>query len=98
VRYSNFKPLDMSKIQGGSHNLPSKAKSWLPRFSGEDNTTSNLHLTRFYEGFELHEAGNRHSDVIMKLFSALLIGIARIWYNNLPNKSIKTWEDFEMLS
>jgi hypothetical protein len=34
-------------------------------------------------------------DVIMKLFSASLTGNARIWYNNLPSKSIKTWEDLE---
>jgi hypothetical protein len=45
--------------------------------------------------FKLHEAENRHSNVIMKLFSASLTGNSRIWYNNLPNKSIKIWEDLE---
>jgi hypothetical protein len=84
-----FVPLDMRKIQGGSHNLPKKDKSRLHKFSGEDNTIGNLHLTRFYESFELREVGNRHSYVIMKLFSASLIGNIRKWYKNLPNKSIK---------
>jgi hypothetical protein len=41
------------------------------------------------------KSGNEHPGVIMKLFSASLTGDARIWYNNLPNKSIKSWEDFE---
>jgi hypothetical protein len=84
----------MTKICGGPHKLPDKAKSWLPKFSSNDDITCN-HLTRFYKSFELHEVINRNSDVIMKLFSTSLIGDVRMWYNNLPSKSIRIWEDLE---
>jgi hypothetical protein len=38
----------------------------------------------------------QHQDVVMKLFFDSLVGDAKAQYNSLPNKSIKTWEDFEI--
>jgi hypothetical protein len=39
-----------------------------------------------------HATQYQHEDVIMRLFSSSLIGDARSWYNNLPDKGIKTWQ------
>jgi hypothetical protein len=94
--YDNiFGPLDMSKIHGFPHDMPKDANSWLSKFSGSDDTKANFHLTRFYKELVFHEAQNQHSDVIMRIFSASLVGEARVWYDNLPRKSIKIWEDLE---
>jgi len=53
-----FGALDMSKIPGGSHSLPSKARSWFLEFYDQGNTLRNLHLVEFYDNIELHEAKN----------------------------------------
>jgi hypothetical protein len=94
--YENvFGPLDMRKIHGFPHDMPKNANSWLSESSSSDDTHAKFHLTRLYEEFEFHEDGNRDSDVIMRLFSTSLVGEARVWYENLPSKSIIIWEELE---
>ena len=44
--------------------------------------------------FQNHPLNNDDEDVVMKLFVASLVEDARKWYNNLLDKSIKTWESF----
>jgi hypothetical protein len=90
-----FKPLDMSRICGFPHNMPNGVDSWLSKFSGNNDTKVDYHLRKFYDDLGSHEVNLQHQDVIMKLFSASLIGDAKAWYDSLPRKSIKTWEDFE---
>jgi hypothetical protein len=67
----------------------------LPKFSGNGDTEAHFHLRRFYNEYGLHEAQDHHLDVIMRLFSASLVGEARVWYENLPSKSIKIWKSLE---
>jgi hypothetical protein len=90
-----FKPLDMSRICGFPHDMPKGVGSWLSKFSGNNDTEVDYHLRRFYDEFGSHEVNTQHQDMIMKLFSTSLIGDAKAWYDNLPSKSIKTWEDFQ---
>jgi hypothetical protein len=75
--------------------MPKGANSWLSKFFGSDDTKVDYHLSRFYDEYGAHEAKNQHSDMIMRLFSTSLVGKARAWYDNLPSKSIRIWEDFE---
>jgi hypothetical protein len=43
---------------------------------------------------KLHPLNNDDEDVVMNFFVASLVENARKWYNNLPDKSIKTWKYF----
>jgi hypothetical protein len=89
-----FKPLDMSAIPGYPHNMPPKFEKWLPKFSGNDVTTIEEHLDNFWACFQLHPIPDEEEDVVLRLFSATFVEDARKWYNNLPDKGIKTWDDF----
>jgi hypothetical protein len=82
----------MTGIQGFPHDLPKYVGRWLPKFSNHNEISVEDHLISFYNALGLHDAQYEHEDVIMRLFSSSLIGDARSWYNNLPNKGIKTWE------
>jgi hypothetical protein len=90
-----FKPLNMSRIHGFPHGMPKCASSKLSKFSTNDVTKEDYHLSRFYDEYGTHKINPQHSYVIMRLFFSSLIGDARAWYNNLPRKSINIWEDFE---
>jgi hypothetical protein len=89
-----FKPLDMFAIQGYPHTMPQKFDKWLPKFSGNNVITVEEHIDNFYACFQIHPLNNDDEDVVMKLFVASLVEDARKWYNNLLDKSIKTWEAF----
>jgi hypothetical protein len=43
---------------------------------------------------EEHEIGYDHEDVVMKLFTLSLEEDARMWFRNLDDSSIKTWDAF----
>jgi hypothetical protein len=43
----------------------------------------------------IHPIADDAEDLVMKLFSATLYGNAREWYDNLPDASITTMEQFE---
>jgi hypothetical protein len=90
-----FKPLDMSAIPGYPHNMPLKFEKWFPKFSGNDVTIVEEHLDNFWAFFQLNLVSDDVEDVVMKLFSSTFVDDARRWYNSLPSKSIKTWDDFE---
>jgi hypothetical protein len=91
---NTFIPLNMTGIQGFPHDLPKDVGRWIPKFSNHSVISAKGHLTSFYDALGLHNV-HEHEDVIMRLLSSSLIGYARQWYNNLPSKSIKTWETFE---
>ena len=46
-----FGPLSLRNTQGGLHDLPKKAESWLPKFSGDDGSYGNSHWTDFCDAF-----------------------------------------------
>jgi hypothetical protein len=70
-----FNYFDLSNIQGGLHDLPKDANSWLPLFSGE-GVSGNSHWTHFCDSFEFHQANQGHPDVFMKHFASSLLGDA----------------------
>jgi hypothetical protein len=74
-----FDPLDqdMSRIRGFPHNVPDSVDSWLPKFSDND-IKANYHLSKFFDDLGLHEVNLQHQDVVTRLFSALLVGDAKV--------------------
>jgi hypothetical protein len=90
-----FGPLDLANTQGGLHDLPKKAESWIPKFSGEDGSYDNSLWTNFCDAFQFHQSGQEHPDVFLRLFVSSLTRSARRWINKLPKGSIKTLEDLE---
>jgi hypothetical protein len=44
-----FKPLDMTGIQGYPHDLPKDVDRWLPKFSNNNDTSTEDHLSLFYQ-------------------------------------------------
>jgi hypothetical protein len=90
----SYNCFDFNKIQGGVHDLPADANSWLPFFSGEE-TSGNSHWTQFCDNFDFHLDGQDHPDVFMKLFISSLIGKAKGWIDQVPKKSIKNVEELQ---
>jgi hypothetical protein len=90
-----FGPLSLPNTQGGLHDLPKKAESWIPKFSGEDGSYGNSHWTDFCDAFQFHQSGQEHPDVFLRLFVSSLTGSVRRWINRLPKGSIKIHEDLE---
>jgi hypothetical protein len=91
----DFKPLDMSEIPGYPREMPSWYKKWLPRFTGNDATTTEEHMDKFWAFFQINPISDDVEDLAMKLFSATLHNDARTWYEGLPDKGIKTMDQFE---
>jgi hypothetical protein len=73
-----FGPLDLANTQGGLHDLPKEADSWIPKFPGEVGSYGNTHWTKFCEGYEFHQSGEEHPDTFMRLFLNSLTENARI--------------------
>jgi hypothetical protein len=90
-----FGPLSLPNTQGGLHDLPKKAESWIPKFSGEDRSYGNSHWTDFCDAFQFHQSIQEHPYVFLRLFVSSLTGSARRWINRLPKGSIKIPEDLE---
>jgi hypothetical protein len=92
----SYEPLDMSKIPGYPRQMPPISKKrWLPGFSGRNGERADFHMNNFYSYFMLHPVADEAEDVVMKLFSNTLHGDAKKWYNNLPNASITSMDQFE---
>jgi hypothetical protein len=47
----NFRPLDMSKISGYPRRMPARYEKWLPSFTGNDVTTAEEHMDKFWAFF-----------------------------------------------
>jgi hypothetical protein len=60
-----FSHLDLANIQGGLHDLPKDADSWIPKFSGEVGAYGNTHWTKFCESYEFHQSGKEHLDTFL---------------------------------
>jgi hypothetical protein len=52
-------------------------------------------MSEFYSYFMLNPVADEAEDVVMKLFSHTLHGDAKKWYDNLPNASITSMDQFE---
>jgi ribonuclease HI/transposase InsO family protein len=90
----SYNCFDFSNIQGGEHDLPIGAHSWLPFFSGKE-IPGNSHWAHFCDGFDFHLDGQAHLDIFMKLFASSLTGEAKTWIDKLPEKSIKNVEELQ---
>jgi len=84
----------MSAILGYPRDRPQKFKKWLPKFSGNNVITAGEHLDNFWGCFQNHPLNNDDEDIVMRLFAASIVEDARKWYNSLPDKFVKTWDDF----
>lgn len=83
-----FKPFYMSTIPRYPNKMPHKFDEWLPKFFGHNVITVEEHINKFYwrmSGFYIGE-----EDVVMKLFALSLEESAITWFQDLPNKGIKT--------
>jgi hypothetical protein len=58
----SYNCFDFSNVQGGEHNVPVDAYSWLPSFSRKE-TSGNSHWTQFCDSFDFHLDGQGHLDV-----------------------------------
>jgi hypothetical protein len=88
----NYKPLDMSKIQGYPRQMPPWYKQWLPRFTGIDGERLDYHMSNLWAFFQHLLVSDDVEDLVMKLFSTTLHGVARRWYDNLPASSITSMD------
>jgi hypothetical protein len=91
----NYKPLDMSNISGYPQQMPFEYKKLLPRFIGGDRERADYHMRNFWDFFLSQPIADDVEDLVMKRFSASLYCNAREWYDNLPDASITTMEQFE---
>jgi hypothetical protein len=91
----NYKPLEMSKILGYPRQMPPKYEKWLPRFTGSDGERPNYHMSNFWAFFQLHPINDDVEDLVMKLFSATLLGNASRWYDNLPAASMTSMDQLK---
>jgi hypothetical protein len=62
------------------------------KFSGQDETSSIEHITRFI--IQCGEVGNIDA-LRIRLFASSLLGPAFSWFTSLPANSIIKWSDFE---
>jgi hypothetical protein len=72
--------------------MPNKFDKWFPKFPTSNVITAKEHINTFYACFQNHPLNNDDEDVDMKLFVSSLVENERKWYNNFPDKSIKTWQ------
>jgi hypothetical protein len=63
-----------------------------PKFSGQDETSTMEHITRFI--IQCGEVGNVDA-LRIRLFSSSLSGPAFSWFTSLPANSIIKWSDLE---
>jgi hypothetical protein len=91
----NYKPLDMSNISGYPEQMPFEYKIFFPRFTSGDRERADYHMRKFWNFFLSYPITNDVEDLVMKLFSTSLDCNAREWYDNLPDASITTTEQFE---
>ena len=91
----NFKPLDMNEIMGYPWQMPPRYENWLPRFTGNDGIRVEDHMDNFWAFFQIHLISDDAGDLEMKLFSTTLHGIARKWYDDIPNASITYMDQLE---
>ena len=54
-------------------------------------------LDTFLKVFNSRASRNQYEDVCIKFFSSSLTGKAKEWYNNIPPKTITSWETFQKL-
>lgn len=73
--------------------MPQDYLKLLPRFNGEDNTTSQNHIGAFY-AFE-NNLNVEQLDVVLRIFVRSLDGEARKRFKAFPSASNTTWEELE---
>jgi hypothetical protein len=84
----------MSNISGYPQKMPFEYINLLLGFTGGDRETTDYHMRNFWNFFLSYPVDDYAEDVVMKLFSTTLCCNAKEWYDNLPNASITTMEQF----
>jgi hypothetical protein len=77
-----FKPLDMSSIPEYPRQMTPKYEKWLPKFLGNDVTSTEEHMSNFWAFFQLNPVNDDAKDLVMKFFSITLTNVARRWYGS----------------
>jgi hypothetical protein len=83
-----FIPLDMYAISRYPRQMPPTCEKWLPKFLGNDVTTTDEHLSNFWALFQLNPMSDDVEYLVMKLSSTTLTDVSRRWYESLPDKCI----------
>jgi hypothetical protein len=91
----NYKLLDMSNISGYPQKMPFEYINLLPGFCGGDRERADYHMRNFWNFFLSYSVDDYAEDVVMKLFTTMFSYNTKEWYDNLPEVSIKTMEQFE---
>jgi len=91
-----YKALDISAIQGAPYAMLEKYNKWIPKYYGNNIITIKEHIGKFQEAMEEHEVVDDHEDVVMNI-CVFSLEDARMWFRNLDDTSVKTWNDFRGL-
>lgn len=79
-------------IHGYPHDMPKNTLKWLPKFSSDNVIYATNHLEYFKKAIgDMHI---EHYDIIMKLFPSTLEGNGILWFKNLPNNCINSYNMF----
>jgi hypothetical protein len=70
-------------------------EKWLPKSIGSDKKNIEDHMRDFFAFFQIHHVSDDIEDLAMKLFFATLHDNVKRWYDGIPNKGIKTMDQFE---
>jgi len=65
----------------------------LPNFDPEREDTTDNHIRSFF--LALRKLGVADEDVVCRLFSFTLTGVASTWYFSLRIRSITSWDAFQ---
>jgi hypothetical protein len=85
----------MYVILGYPQQMPPKYEKWILMLPGNDVTTIEEHISKFWDLFQLNPISDDVEDLVMKLLSATLTNVARRWYDTLPDKSINNMDQLK---
>jgi hypothetical protein len=75
--------------------MPPKYEKWFPKFYGNDVTNVEENMSNFGAFFKWNLVDDEVEYSVMKLFSTTLHDTARMWYDSLLNKRMKTMDQLE---
>jgi len=85
----------MSIIQGYPNAIPKESNKKLPKFSGKNVVIVEDHI--YVMGRDMENAGIKHEDASMRLFSSSLTKEALEWFRGLPENHLTSYEDISNL-
>ena len=87
-----YAPLALPQVL---NDMPQDYLKLLPRFTGEDSTSTQRHIENF-RAFAKN-VNVEHLDVVLRLFIQSLDGESQKWFKSLVNNTVTTWEEMENL-